>query len=461
MLEELRSRIGGLRTRSGIDLTGGPLLSGVLRYSLPLLLTGVLNLLYNAADIVVVGNFAGAQALAAVGSTSSLINLLTNLFIGVSVGASVYIARCHGARDTEALSGGVHTAMTLALFLGFGVAVLGVAAARPLLELMGSPEDVIDSAALYVRIYFAGSPFNMLYLFGAAILRAVGDTRRPLYYLTLAGLINVALNLLLVIVFRLAVAGVAIATITSQAVSMLLVVRCLMNADGPIRLKPRSLGLRKTAVREMLVTGLPAGLQASLFSLSNVLIQSAVNSFGSTVMAGNAAASNLEGFVYTAMNTMQQSAMTFASANMGARKYTRVRRTLWVCLGTVTAVGLGFGLLVLACGRPLLSVYNSDPEVIAYGLIRLGVFMPVYFLCGIMDTMVGQLRGIGHSVMPMIVSLTGACLLRMVWLATVFAADPTLNTLYLSYPVSWIVTGTVHMLCYAAVQRRLPRTDTL
>ena len=439
------------RGRYEIDMTNGPLIPKILQFSLPLILTGILQLLYNAADVIVVGNFAGHTALAAVSSTGSLINLLVNVFMGLSVGASVVIAQAYGAGDVLRMRKAEHTAMTLALFMGIGVGIMGVILARPMLELMDSPADVIDGAALYVRIYFMGMPANMLYNFGAAVLRAVGDTKRPLYYLSVSGLVNVALNLLLVIVFHLDVAGVAIATVASQVVSMVLVLLCLLRSHGVIKLELKECRVDKKSALSMVRIGLPAGLQGSLFSISNVLIQSSVNSFGSLVVAGNGVASNIEGFVYTAMNAQHQACMTFASQNYGAGKIDRVKKTLWCCLGIVTVIGLGMGLIVLAFGAPLMSLYNNEPNVIANGLIRMGIILPTYFLCGLMDVMVGQLRGIGYSIMPMIVSLAGACGLRIVWIMTVFAANPTLQTLYISYPISWGTTFAIHMLCYLLV----------
>ncbi len=449
----------GKRGRHEIDMTEGPLLPKILAFSGPLVLTGILQLLYNAADVIVVGNYAGHEALAAVSSTGSLINLLVNVFMGLSVGASVAVARHYGARDIIAMRKAEHTAMTLALFMGVGVGIFGFLLARPLLQLMDSPPDVIDGAALYVRIYFLGMPANMLYNFGAATMRAVGDTRRPMVYLMISGLVNVLLNLLLVIVFHLDVAGVAIATVASQVVSMVLVLLCLFRTRGAIQLNLNECRIDRKSLRDIIRIGLPAGLQGSLFSISNVLIQSSVNSFGSLVVAGNGVASNIEGFVYTAMNAQHQADMTFTSQNYGAGKPDRVKRTLWCCLGVVTAIGLSMGLLILLFGKPLLGLYNQEPEVIAKGMIRMGVIMPTYFLCGLMDVMVGQLRGVGYSIMPMIVSLTGACLLRIVWILTVFAQDHDLTVLYMSYPVSWFVTFIIHFLCYMLVARK--RVDKL
>lgn len=448
--------------RYEMDMTTGRLLPKILIFSGPLILTGLLQLAYNAADIVVVGNFAGHIALAAVSSTSSLINLLVNLFMGLSIGASVLIARAYGAGDRDQIRTGVHTSVMVGLISGVVVGAVGVTFARPLLHMMGSPDEVIDQAALYLRIYFMGMPANMLYNFGAAILRAVGDTKRPLYFLTLSGIINVLLNLVLVIFFHMGVAGVAIATVTSQVVSMALVLLCLVRNQGAVRLDWHQLRISRRALGEILRVGLPAGLQSSLFSISNVLIQSSVNSFGAIAMAGNGAASNLEGFVYTSMNAIYQADLTFASQNYGAGRYSRVRRTMWVSLGTVTVIGLAMGLGFLALGPQLISIYNQDPEVIRFGVLRMQIILPTYFLCGTMDTMVGQLRGIGYSIMPMIVSLTGACLLRIVWIMTIFQVPQfhTLQLLYVSYPISWFTTFAVHMICYLIVRRkRLPLTD--
>jgi len=448
-------RLGkGKQSRHEINMTEGPLLPRILSFSGPLILTGILQLLYNAADVIVVGNYAGHEALAAVSSTGSLINLLVNVFMGLSVGASVAIARNYGARDVVAMRKAEHTAITLALFMGVGVGIFGFLLARPLLQLMDSPPDVIDGASLYVRIYFLGMPANMLYNFGAAVMRAVGDTKRPMVYLMISGLVNVLLNLLLVIVFHMDVAGVAIATVASQVVSMVLVLLCLLRTRGVIQLNLYECRIDSKSLKEIIRIGLPAGLQGSLFSISNVLIQSSVNSFGSLVVAGNGVACNIEGFVYTAMNAQHQACMTFASQNYGAGKPDRVQKTMWCCLGIVTVIGLSMGLLILAFGAPLMSLYNSEPQVIANGLIRMEIIMPTYFICGLMDVMVGQLRGVGYSIMPMIVSLTGACLLRIVWILTIFASNHTLTILYLSYPVSWTVTFVIHFLCYWLIARK-------
>ena len=442
--------------RYEMDMTTGPLIPEILKFSGPLVLTGILQLLYNAADIVVVGRFAGAASLAAVGSTGSLINLIINVFMGLSVGASVMVAKHFGAGDRQAVENGVHTAITVAILAGILVGVFGFVMARPLLRLMDSPPDVLDLASLYMRIFFLGMPANMLYNFGAAILRAVGDTRRPLYFLSISGLVNVFLNLFFVIVFHMDVAGVALATIISQIISAVLVILCLIHSDGLVHLNLRALRIEKRAMKEILRVGLPAGFQGSLFSISNVLIQSSINSFQSVAMAGNAASSNLEGFVYTAMNAIHQADITFASQNYGAGKARRVNQVMWACLATVSVIGLALGFGVLALGTPLLSIYNQDPEVIAFGLKRMRIILPTYFTCGMMDVMVGQIRGIGYSIMPMIVSLTGACLFRIVWILTIFSVPQyhTLEVLYLSYPASWVLTFSIHMICYLLVRKK-------
>ena len=444
-----------------MNMTEGALLPKVLMFSLPLIASGILQLLFNAADMVVVGRWAGKECLAAVGSTGSLINLMVNVFIGLSVGGSVAVARSFGANDPAEVHKAVHTAMTLAIIAGLVVGAAGFLFCRPLLRMMDNP--VLDLATTYMKIYFLGMPFNMIYNFGASILRAVGDTKRPLIYLSIAGVINVVLNLILVIVFHLNVAGVAIATVTSQAVSATLVVICLMRSHGVVHLDLQELRIHKRQLIDIARVGLPAGLQGSLFSISNVLIQSSVNSFGEVVVAANSAGSNLEGFVYTSMNAIHQAALTFASQNLGAGKIKRVRRSVWVCLGTVAVIGLVMGNLMYLFGRPLLSLYLDDPaaldpltgiSVLDYGMKRLFYLLPLYCLCGLMDVVVGSLRGVGYSVMPMIVSLTGACLFRVVWILTVFAATPTLDILYVSYPISWAVTFGVHMLCYAFIARK-------
>ena len=437
-----------------INMCEGPILGKVLIFSIPLMLSGILQLLFNAADVIVVGRFAGSQSLAAVGSTSALINLLINVFMGFSVGVNVLVARYYGGRKERDVSETVHTAVTLSLVCGLILVAVGLALTRPLLELMGTPEDVLGLAALYMRIYFVGMPVVLLYNFASAILRAVGDTRRPLLYLSGAGCLNIVLNLFFVIVLHMDVAGVALATVISQCLSAALLFRCLMKMDGDCRLYPSRLRIHKQELIRILQVGLPAGIQSSIFSVSNVLIQASVNSFGTIAIAGNAASSNLENFIYIAMNAMYQTALSFTSQNYGGGQHRRIGQILRRCWAMVTAIGIILGGLVWIFGRPLLGIYTTESEVIDYGMIRLGIITRTYFLCGLMDVTVGSLRGLGYSMMPTIVSLIGACGLRILWVYTVFAMDHSLQTLYISYPVSWILTFTIHVVCYLIFARK-------
>lgn len=442
-----------------IDMCNGPLLGKIMIFYIPLMLSGILQLLFNAADIVVVGRFAGNEALAAVGSTSSLTNLIVNLFIGLSVGANVLVARFYGAKQDGELKETVQTAVGTALAGGIILIFLGFFLSKPALGWMGTPEDVINHSVLYMRIYFAGMPFMMAYNFGSAVLRAVGDTKRPLYYLLIAGVVNVVLNLVFVIVFSMGVAGVATATVISQAISAALVVRCLICTDSAYRLELQGLKIVPDKLLKMVQIGVPAGMQGALFSISNVLIQSSVNSFGSVAMAGNTAASNIEGFVYTAMNAFHQAAISFSGQNYGARKYKRIRKVLVICEVMVVAVGALMGNVAYLFGGTLLKLYTVDPEVIEYGILRMRIICTPYFLCGMMDVAVGALRGMGYAIMPMLVSLTGACLLRVVWIYTIFQSYHTLECLYFSYPISWGLTFAVHLVCFVIVFRRLLKKD--
>lgn len=437
-----------------MDMCSGPLLGKMILFALPLMASSILQLLFNAADIVVVGKFAGNQALAAVGSTGALINLIVNLFIGLSVGTNVLVARYFGARQEKDLRETIHTSVLASVIGGAILVVIGLVAAKPLLSLMGTPDDVIEHASLYMRIYFIGMPVNMLYNFGSAILRAVGDTRRPLYFLLIAGVINVVLNLIFVIAFSMGVAGVAAATIISQAISALLIVYCLIRSQGLYQLHLKSLRIHMDKLMKMVRIGLPAGMQGAIFSISNVLIQSSINSFGSIVMAGNTAASNIEGFVYVSMNAVHQTALSFTSQNLGAKHYKRIEKVLLLSLALVTVIGVALGGGAYLLGNTLLRIYSPDVEVIHYGMLRMAYVCIPYFLCGVMDVMVGSLRGLGYSIMPMIVSLAGACGLRILWIYTLFAIEPTLPMLYVSYPVSWLVTAVVHGICYLVVRRK-------
>ena len=431
------------------DLTSGPLTIKIIKFIIPLMLTGILQLLYNAADSIVVGHYDGSSALAAVSSVGALINLLVNAFMGLSVGAAVVVAQDYGAKDYEGVSKTVHTSYLISIIGGIVVGAIGLIFSRQFLIWMGSPEDVLPLSTEYLMIYFAGTPANMAYNFGASILRSVGDTKRPLYFLTISGLVNVVLNLVLVIVFHMGVAGVAYATIISQILSAVMVIVYMMKSKDCVRFVPKKMRIHGDKLKKMLYIGLPAGFQGTVFSLSNVVIQSAVNSFGSLVMAGNGAASSLEGFTYTAMNSVYQASLTFVGQNVGAKKYDRINKVQGVCLVLVTIIGLVFGVTTYCLGEPLLSIYlPNDPEAIPYGIIRMSYIALPYFLCGMMEVMVGGQRGMGMSFIPMINALLGSCVLRIVWISTVFAADPTLFTLYISYPISWAVTTLAHTVFY-------------
>ena len=460
MLQNVRE-VNNMKKSYEMDMCNGPILSKVLVYAFPLMLSGILQLLFNAADVIVVGRYAGSQSLAAVGSTSALINLLVNVFIGLSVGVNVLVAQYYGAKKEDDVNETVHTAVAISLVSGVFLVFVGFLLSRPLLELMGTPADVIDKSTIYMKFYFAGMPVIMLYNFGSAVLRAVGDTRRPLYYLTIAGVVNVLLNVFFVTLLNMDVAGVALATVLAQVISAGLVVRALMQSEGCLKLELKKLRIDKSKLKRIVRVGLPAGMQGAIFSISNVLIQSSVNSFGSIAMAGNTTAQNIEGFIYTAMNAVYQTNLSFTSQNYGGRKFSRLNRITLTCVGVVTVVGLVLGLSCYGAGEFLVGIYSSDPEVVQYGLTRLSVFGMTYFICGIMDTMVGAIRGLGYSILPMCVSLTGACAFRIVWIYTIFQWNRTLMTLYLSYPASWIVTTIAHVVCFIIIRKKLPKEDRI
>ena len=432
---------GKQQTHYEIDMCNGPILSKMLRFSIPLMCSSVLQLLFNAADIVVVGRWAGDNSLAAVGSNTALIGLLTNLFVGLAVGANTLAAKYYGARDRDALHRVVHTSILLSIISGLVLTVVGVFGARTILIWMQTPENVLDLATLYLRIYFLGMTATMVYNFGAALLRAEGDTQRPLYFLSLAGVVNIVLNLFFVIVCKLDVAGVAIATVISQCISASLVLRCMVKDTGPLHLDLKKMRLHPQAMRQILRIGLPAGFQGILFSLSNVVIQSSVNTFGEVIMAGNSAAANIEQFVYVSMNAMYQATISFTSQNYGAGNYHRIRKIMIRAQGCVLVVGLVLGNAATLAGRVLLSIYTT------------------YALCGMMDVMVGGLRGIGYSIMPMLVSLVGACGLRLLWIATIFQLPQfhTIQTIYWSYPISWAITFGVHVICFLWAMKKVKR----
>lgn len=446
-----------------LDMTTGALLPKMLRFALPLMASSLLQLLFNATDIAVVGKFAGDNSLAAVGSTSSLINLMTNLFLGLSIGANVLSAKYIGAGDNGRTSKVVHTAITISLLSGLFLTATGLIFAPQILILMKSPDGVIDLAALYLRVYFLGMPAMMLYNFGSSLLRSKGDTKRPLYYLTIAGILNVLLNLLFVIVFHMDVAGVALATIISQYLSAAMILRCLMKEDDAFRLILRQLGIDRPTLWMLIKIGIPAGFQGVVFSLSNVVIQSSINTLGETMMAGSSAASNIEGFVWVSMNCFHQAALTFTSQNIGAKKYSRINKIL-VCsqLCAITA-GLFFGNISVLFGPVLLGIYSNKAPSIAAGMVRLGIIGRIYFLCGMMDAIVGSIRGMGYGVTPTIVSMLGACGLRILWIATIFRIPQyhTPEMLFLSYPVSWIITFLAHLVCFLIMRRKFPKQDEM
>lgn len=442
-----------------MDMCSGPILGKILIFSLPLMLSGILQLLFNAADVIVVGRYAGSQSLAAVGSTGALTNLLINIFIGLSVGVNVLVAQYYGAKKEKDVSETIHTAISISLISGLFLVIVGQLAAEPLLKLMGTPDDVIRKSTIYIKVYFAGMPVIMLYNFGSAILRAVGDTKRPLYFLMVAGVVNVVLNLIFVVLFNMDVAGVALATVLSQVISAGLVLRCLMKSEGCLKFSMKNMRICSSKLKRIVKVGLPAGVQGAIFSISNVLIQSSVNSFGSIAMAGNTTSQNIEGFIYTAMNSIYQTNLSFTSQNYGGRKYARINRILLTCIGVVTVIGLVLGLSAFGLGERLVGIYSSDPEVIQYGVRRLAIFGITYFTCGIMDTLVGSIRGLGYSVLPMCVSLAGACGFRVLWIYTVFQWSHSLTTLYLSYPASWIITATAHLICFLVIRKKFPKED--
>ncbi len=450
-----------MRKNYEMDMTTGELMPKIITFALPLIAASVLQLLFNAADIVVVGRFVSPQAMAAVGSTESLVSLIIQLFVGFSIGVNVCVGRYYVAQRTRELSETVHTSVLVSILLGILLSVVGILVARPMLELMGSPADVIEDSALYLRIYFLGMPLIMLYDFAAAILRAVGDTKRPLYFQLLAGVVNVFLNLFFVLVVGIGVAGVAIATTLSQAISALALLGTLMREPGALHLDLRKLRISWKRFRSIVEIGLPAGLQSTVFNLSNVVIQSSINAFGSIAMAGSTAAQNIEGFVYISMNSIYQTDLSFTAQNLGAGKYSRINRILKDCLLTVSLIGLVMGIGAVLLDPWLLRFFTEDPEVVRYGQERLLVVCAPYFLCGIMDVMVGSLRGLGYSVFPMIVSLIGACGLRILFVLTLFRLPffHRLSWLYMSYPITWTLTFTAHLLTFLHVRRKFPTTD--
>lgn len=438
-----------------IDMCNGTLMDKLISFSLPLMLSGILQLLFNAVDIIVVGRFTGSQALAAVGSTTALINIFTNLFIGISLGANVLAARFYASGKEKEMSETVHTSITLALISGLVMALAGVLLARFALNLMGTPNDVIDQSVLYMRIYFLGMPFFMLYNYGAAILRAVGDTKRPLFFLVISGMTNAVLNLVLVIVFHMGVAGVAIGTIVSQLISSILVLRCLYTSNTSYRLYFSKLGIKTQYLKQIFQVGIPAGIQSTVINLSNALLQSSVNSFGSVAMAGYTAANNIFGFLYMSVNAVTQSCMSFTSQNYGVKKLKRMDRVLLDCMILSVGVTLTLGCGAYFFGPELLKIYTSEADVIRCGVEVLAFTTVPYFCCGIMDLLPGALRGMGYSGVPMILSIIGTVGTRIVWIFGLFPAHRSLSFLFISYPVSWILTILMQAVCFCFVRKHV------
>lgn len=435
----------------------GPLLKNIILYTIPIILTSLLQLLFNAADLVIVGRFCGSISVAAVGATGSITNLLVNFFIGLSVGAGVTVAQFLGAREEEAVHRTVHTALPAALISGVLLTVVGILYSEDFLHMMNTPEDVLALSAVYMRIYFAGITFTMVYNFCASILRAAGDTKSPLIYLSIAGVVNVVLNVIFVTLFHMNVAGVALATTISQAISAVLVVVALMKRTDACRLSLGKMRFYGRELKKLIRIGLPAGIQSSLFAISNVLIQSSINSFGGILMSGNAAAGNIEGFVYVTMNAFHQTAVNFIGQNVGAQQYDRVKKIFWTCLGSVTVVGLCVSLTAYSLGETLLSFYITDSaEAISYGLLRLTYVCIPYFICGLMDVSTGALRGMGASFAPMVISVLGVCGIRIGWIATIFQipAFHTPQSLYISYPISWGITFLCQMGAFIWIYRQ-------
>lgn len=452
------------KRRNEINMTEGPFLKKIIVFVIPLILTGVLQCLYNAADLAVVGRFDGELALAAVGSTGALNNLIVGLFMGLSIGAGVVVAQNMGALKYKRVNKTVHSSILLAAILGVVVMIVGLIFARPLVLWMDTPANVVDGAVLYTRIIFLGIPASMVYNYAAAMVRSTGDTKHPLIFLSIAGLVNVALNLLLVIVFRLGVAGVAIGTITSQYLSAIMILRFMQKSEGPLQLSFKKLRLHPALIKKILYIGIPSGIQGTLFSLSNVLIQSALNgldnelSMMGSLVAGNTAAGNLEGFVYIAMNAVYQASMTFVGQNVGAKNYRNIKKIVWTCIVCVSLIGIVSSGVLLLFREFFVGLYVQDnPLVMQMAIRRMWIILPLYWMCGIMETLSGALRGMGKSVTAMIVSLLGACALRILWIHTFFVWFHSLECLYISYPVSWILVILIDSICLFCFYRRLIR----
>ena len=449
----------GFAKKKQIDMTSGPLFSKIVLFAIPLILSNLMQLLFHAADLIVIGQFAPGEALAAVGATSGLTVLVLNIFFGLGTGINVLVARYTGAKDKEQVSQNVHTAAAVAFYGGIAMAIIGVLISRPMLRIMATPENILDKATLYMWIYCAGMPFVISYNFGSAILRAVGDTRRPMLYMLIAGIINVLLNIFFVLVFKWDVAGVALATKISNAVAAYMVFKYLSSSKDAIQLVIKKVRIHQKALLEMLRLGLPAAVQGACYSVSNITIQSSVNSFGWQAVAGNTAAMSLEGLVYvTCSASWFYTAISFTGQNHGAKEYDRIVKSILYCIFCTIVTGLAVGLLILLFGKELLGIYNSDAEIIRWGMTRLKIMASSYFLCGIMDAIAGSLRGLGHSVKPMVVSILGVCVFRVFWVFCIFPFDRTITNLVISYPVSWVLVSLVNGIMLTFICRKMQKT---
>ena len=440
-----------------IDMLQGNIWTGLLAFTIPLMLTNILQLMFNAADMVVVGRFVGKESLAAVGSTTNIIFLMTNLFVGISVGANVVTAQCIGEGDHDAVRNSIRTAVTLSLLGGCLLLMIGQAIARPLLELLGSPADVIDKSEIYLRVYFCGLPVMMLYNFSTAQLRAFGDTKRPMYYLTMSGIVNLFLNVIFVVAFGMDTFGVGLATVISQAISAILTLRRLNSTDPEYRMTARDLRMHGATLLRILKVGIPAGLQNIMFSIANLTIQSSINSFGSSVMAAATAASNVENVTYLAMNAFQYANISFVGQNYGAGNLPRIRKIMTASVTLAVLFGLVIGYASIAAGPQIFRIYTKDPEVLAYAVRKLWIINSLYFLSGIQDAFSGGIKGFGYSFIAMVNALLGVCLARVIYIRTVFAAFPTFDVLFAVYPVSFFVTAVLQCIGFVVIYRRLSR----
>lgn len=444
---------------SEMNMCEGSIFPKIMMFALPLIAANILQLLFNAADVVVVGRYAGSYALAAVGSTTSLIELIVHFFCGLSVGTNVIVAHYYGAQDKRGISETVHTSILTAIISGIVMLIIGLPAAKPVLSFMGTPADVIDHSVLYVKIYILGLPALIVYNFGAAILRAAGDTKHPLYYLLTSGVVNVILNLIFVIVFKLGVAGVALATITAEYISAFLIIMNLAKNTGASHLDIKELKIHGNRFTQIMSIGLAAGFQSLAFNISNVQIQSSINSFGSVVVAGSAASTSVEGFTYAAMDSVSQTSLSFMGQNIGAKKYSRINRIIIDCAIITTLFGLVMGVGFYLMGDTIIGIYNSDPAVIESGVYRLSIVSVTQFICSLMEIFAYGLRGLGHSVAPMVITILGACAFRVIWILTVFKSYHTLFSVYISYPISWLITGLALFIYFIKIRKLYPTED--